>query len=180
MYFLEFPCEAIHSLTSICPVFVVVTNSIFHIVIGVFKLSSSSQFSLSRMHNYKFVHLSQLFNLLAFNCSYNYLWAVISAVTIIFAPLSLILFISVLSLFLLVSLFSHSVEPDSLSPHGLWHARLPCPSASPRACSNSCPLSQWCHSTILPSVIPFSSCLQSFPASESFLMSQLFHIGDPS
>ena len=49
-----------------------------------------------------------------------------------------------------------------------------CPSASPRACSNSCPLNRWCHPTISPSVIPFSSCFQSFPASESFLMSQLF------
>ena len=54
------------------------------------------------------------------------------------------------------------------------HARLPCPSPSPRACSDSCPLSLWCHPTILSSVVPFSSCYQSFPASESFPMSQLF------
>ena len=59
-------------------------------------------------------------------------------------------------------------------PHGLQHARLPCPSSTPVAYSNSCPLSQWCHATILFSVTPFSSCLQSFPASASFLMSQLF------
>ena len=59
-------------------------------------------------------------------------------------------------------------------PHGLQHARLPCPSPSPGACSNSCPLSQWCPPTIPSSVIPFSSCLQSFPASGSFLTSQLF------
>ena len=59
-------------------------------------------------------------------------------------------------------------------PHGLQPTRLPCPSLSPRVCSNSCPLSWWCHPTIPSSVIPFSSCLQSFPASESFLMSQLF------
>ena len=58
-------------------------------------------------------------------------------------------------------LFSPSVVSDSLWPHGLQHARLPCPSPSPRACSNLCPLSWWCHPTISSSVIPFSSCLQS-------------------
>ena len=68
--------------------------------------------------------------------------------------------------------FSHSVVSDSLSPRGLQHARPPCPSAAPKACSNPCPSSWWCHPTILTSVIPFSSCLQSFPASESFPMSQ--------
>ena len=62
-------------------------------------------------------------------------------------------------------------------PHGLQHTRLPCPSPSPGAFSNSCPLSQWCHSTILSSVIPFAPCLQSLPASGSFLMSQLFASG---
>ena len=62
---------------------------------------------------------------------------------------------------------------DSLWPHGLQHSRPPCPSPTPRAYSNPCPSSQWCHPTI-SSVIPFSSCLQSFPASESFPMSQLF------
>ena len=65
-------------------------------------------------------------------------------------------------------LFSHSVVSDSLRPHGPQHARLPCPFPPPRICSNSCPLSRWCHPTILSSVIPFS-CLQSFPASGSFL-----------
>ena len=69
--------------------------------------------------------------------------------------------------------FSHSVVSNSLQPHGLLHARLPCPSPTPGACSNSCPLSRWCHPTISSSVIPFSSCLQSFPASGSFQMSQL-------
>ena len=66
---------------------------------------------------------------------------------------------------------------DSLPPYGLWHARLPCLSPTPRACSNSCPLSWWCYPTISPSVIPFSSCLQSFPASGSFPMSQFFTSG---
>ena len=74
-------------------------------------------------------------------------------------------------------LFSHSVVFGSLWPYELQHARIPCPSWSPGACSNSCPLSQWCHSIILSSVIPFPSCLQSFPASGSFLMSQFFTSG---
>ena len=68
----------------------------------------------------------------------------------------------------------------SLWPHGLHHARLPCPSPTPRACSNSCPLSQWCHPTISSSVVPFSSCPESFPASGSFPMSQFFASGDHS
>ena len=63
---------------------------------------------------------------------------------------------------------------ESLLPHALQHTRLPGSSPSPRACSNSCPLSQWCHPTISSSVVPFSSCLQSFPASGSFPVSQLF------
>ena len=61
---------------------------------------------------------------------------------------------------------------DSLQPHGLQHARLPCPSPILGACSNSCPLSRWCHPTISSSAVSFSSCLQSFPASGSFPMSQ--------
>ena len=68
--------------------------------------------------------------------------------------------------------FSHSVMSDSLRPHGLQCARLPCPSPTPEACSNSCALSWWCHPTISSSVVPFSSCLQSFPASGSFQMSK--------
>ena len=77
-------------------------------------------------------------------------------------------------------LFSGSVLACSLQPHGLQHARLPCPSPSLRACSNSCPLNQWCHPMISSSVIPFSSCLQSFPASGSFPMSWLFASGGRS
>ena len=73
--------------------------------------------------------------------------------------------------------FSCSVVSDSLWPHGPQHTRPPCPSSTPRACSNSCPLRQWCHPTISSSVIPFSSCPQSFPASGSFPMSQLFASG---
>ena len=68
----------------------------------------------------------------------------------------------------------------SLWPHGLQHARLPCTSPTPRAYSNACPLSQWCHPTISSSVMPFSSCPQSFPASGSFQMSQLFASGGQS
>ena len=76
--------------------------------------------------------------------------------------------------------FSHWVVSASLRPHGLQHARLPCPSPTPGACSNSCLLSQWCHPTISSSVIPFSSCLQSFPASGSFPTSQFFTSGGQS
>ena len=76
--------------------------------------------------------------------------------------------------------FSHSVVSDSLWPHGLQHIRLPCPSPNPGACSNSCPLSWWCPPTISSSVNLFSSCLQSFPASRSFLKSQLFISGGQS
>ena len=65
-------------------------------------------------------------------------------------------------------LFSRSIMPDSLWPHGVQHARFPCPSPPPRACSNLCPLSRWSHPTISSSVVPFSSNLQSFPASGSF------------
>ena len=80
--------------------------------------------------------------------------------------------------FLLLS--SHLAVFDSLQPHVLQHTRLPWPSPSPGAWSNSCPLSQWCHPTISSSVVPISSCLQSFPASGSFLMSQLFTSGGQS
>ena len=72
--------------------------------------------------------------------------------------------------------FSCSVMSDSLQPHGLQYARPPCPLPTPRAYSNSCPLSQWCHPTISSPLIPFSS-LQSFPASGSFPMSELFASG---
>ena len=74
-------------------------------------------------------------------------------------------------------LFSHLVMSNSLWPHGLQQGRLLCPSPTPGACSNSCPSGQWCHPTISSSVIPFSSCLQSFPASGSFPMSHLFSLG---
>ena len=76
--------------------------------------------------------------------------------------------------------FSHSVVSDSLWPHGLQQARPPCPSPTPRVYSNSCPLSQWCHPAISSSVIPFFFCLQSFPASGSFQMSQFLASGGQS
>ena len=76
--------------------------------------------------------------------------------------------------------FSCSVVSDSLWPHELQHARPPCPSPSPGVHSNSHPLSCWCHPAISSSVIPFSSCPQSLPASESFPMSQLFASGGQS
>ena len=76
--------------------------------------------------------------------------------------------------------FSHSVVSDYLWPHGLQHARPPSPSSIPEVYSNSCPLSWWCHPTISSSVVPFSSCFQSFPASGSFPMSPFFASGGQS
>ena len=76
--------------------------------------------------------------------------------------------------------FSRSVVSDSLWPHEPQHVRPPCPSPTPGVYSKSCPLSWWCHPTISSSVVPFSSCLQFFPASRSFLMSQFFTSGGQS
>ena len=76
--------------------------------------------------------------------------------------------------------FSCSVTSDSLWPHGSQHARPPCPSPTPGVYSNSCPSSQWCHPAMSSSVVPFSSCPQSLPASGSFPMSQLFAWGGQS
>ena len=73
--------------------------------------------------------------------------------------------------------FNRSIMSNSLRLHGLQHTRPSCPSSTPRVYSNSCPLSQWCHPTISSSVVPFSSCLQSFPASGSFQMSWFFTSG---
>ena len=76
--------------------------------------------------------------------------------------------------------FSCSVVSDSLQSHGLQYVRPPCPSPTPGVYSNSCPLSQWCHPTISCSLVPFSSCPQSFPTSGSFPMSQFFASGGQS
>ena len=81
---------------------------------------------------------------------------------------------------LILLLFSCWVMSDSLQPHGLQHTRLPSPSPSPGTCSNSCPLSHWCHLDMSSSVIPFSSYLQSFPTSGTFLMSWIFALGGQS
>ena len=81
---------------------------------------------------------------------------------------------------LLLLLFNCQVMSNSLQPHGLQHTIPPCPSPSLRVCSSSCPLNPWCHPTISSSVTLFSSCLQYFPASGSFLMSQLFESGGQS
>ena len=89
------------------------------------------------------------------------------------------LFLKVQKIINSVLQLSCSAVSDSV-PHGLQHTRPPCPSTTPRVHSNSCPSSQWCHPTISSSVIPISSCLQSFPASRSFLMSQFFSSGGQS
>ena len=75
------------------------------------------------------------------------------------------------------SQFTCSVVSNSLQPHGLHHARPPCPSPTPGACLNSCPSSRWCHPAITSFVVPFSSCLQSLPASGSFPLNQFFTSG---
>ena len=95
----------------------------------------------------------------------------------IFMPLNILYFTQ--NLFPSVQ-FSHSVVSNSLWPHGLQHTRPLCPTPTPGAYSNSCPSSRWCHPTISSSVIPFSSHLQSFPASGSFQLSQLFTSGGQS
>ena len=97
-------------------------------------------------------------------------------------PLGLLIssfFLAVMTLISSVQ-FSHSDMSDSLQPHRLQHSRPPCPSPTPGAYPNSSPLSQWCHPTISSSLIPFSSCLQSFPASGAFQMSQLLASGGQS
>ena len=76
--------------------------------------------------------------------------------------------------------FSHSVMSNSLQPHGLQHVRLSCSSPTPGTYTNSCPSSQGCHPTISSSVVPFFSCLKSFPASGSFQMNQFFALGSQS
>ena len=83
-------------------------------------------------------------------------------------------------IYICINQFSHSAVSDSFWPHRLQHVRLPCPSPTPRAYSNSCPSRRWCHPTISPSVVPFSSYLQSFPASGSFPRSQFFTSGGQS
>ena len=93
----------------------------------------------------------------------------------------LIFIIRTLQFCIIVSVqFSRSVVSNSLRPHGLQHARPPCPSPTPGVCSNLCPLSRWCHPPISSSVVPFFSCLQSFPVSGSFQMSQFFTSGSQS
>ena len=85
-----------------------------------------------------------------------------------------------LSIYMYVYVCAKLLQSESLRPHGLQHARPPCPSPTPGVCSNSCPSSRWCDPTISSSVVPFSSCLQSFPTSGSFPMSQVFPSGSQS
>ena len=101
-------------------------------------------------------------------CQFCFRWSLVACVSLLSREAGLLL------------LFSHSVVSNSLRPHGLQHASLPCPSPSPRVCSNSCPSSWWWHPTISSSVLPFSSCPQSLPASECFPMSQFFTSGGQS
>ena len=101
--------------------------------------------------------------------------------TICWKRLSSLLWIAIAPLPSISSVqFSCAVTSDSLWPYGLQHARFPCPSPTPGACSNSCPSCWWCHPTISSSVVPFFSCFQSFLASGSFPMSQFFASGGQS
>ena len=113
---------------------------------------------------------------------YNHLQTTVGAhlLGLMFHPLPFWLALHFFLLHFFLLLFSHLVVSDFLWSHGLQYARLSCPSLSPGACSNVCPLSWWCHPTISSSVVPFSSCLQSFPASGSFLLSQFFPSGGQS
>ena len=90
------------------------------------------------------------------------------------------IFVEKVILFFKLVQFSCSVVSDSLWPHGLWHARPPCSSSTPRVYPNSCPLSRWCHPTISSSIIPYCSHLQYFPASRSFQKGQFFASGGQS
>ena len=99
------------------------------------------------------------------NQRYSYLKILVSFLTHKITTLAILFAISVQ--------FSRSVVSDSLRPHELQHTRLPCPSQTPRIYSNSCPSSRWCHPVITSSIVPFSSCHQSLPASESFTTSQV-------
>ena len=110
-------------------------------------------------------------NLLTLPCSRDFLWLLPCTASI--SPTSELLQFSWVQ-------FSHSVMSDSLRPHESQHARLPCPSPTPGVHSDSCPSSQWCNPAISSSVVPFSSCPQSLPASESFPKSQLFAWGGQS
>ena len=93
----------------------------------------------------------------------------------------IICFLYLWTLALLASLqFSSAAESDYLGPHGLQHSKFLCPSPSLRTCSNSCPLSWWCYPSIFSSILSFSSCFQSFPASGSFPVSQFFASGGQS
>ena len=100
----------------------------------------------------------------------------------LFPSTSMYLFLAFTLLLLptLSTQFSRSVMSDSWRPHGLQHAMLPCPSPTPRVCSNLCPSSQQCHPTISSSVVHFSSCHQYFPTSRSFPISQFFSISGQS
>ena len=108
-----------------------------------------------------------MFNHLCYSVSCNNRWPVCS---------SIIYSLHVCS----VSQFSCSIMSNSLQPHALQHSRLPCPSPTPKTYSNSCPSSRLCHPTISSSLVPFSFCLQSFPASGSFPISQFFTSGGQS
>jgi len=153
-------------------------------------------FGIQLFHNYRtisifisYIHLKVVFLIRIYLFQLNFENFVIEFMisSLLFSPMSVILkFMSSFSFLTLFSVqfssvqFSCSVVSDSLRPHELQHARPPCPSPTLRVHPNSCALSRWCHPAISSSVIPFSSCPQSLPASQSFPMSQLFIWGGQS
>ena len=141
------------------------THDLEHLFMGIF---ASGKYLLVK-HLFRsltyFFNLVVCFMLMSFKSSLYYLDKNHSSIRS---------FANIFSKSVVFSSVRHSVMSNSLQPHGLQHTRLPSPSLTPGACSSSCPSSWWCHPTISSSVIPFSSCLQSFPASGSFLVSQFF------
>ena len=149
-------------------------------------LASKSQEPIPRIniHIYISIYISiYIYLLYPMRISYMYVYIYMHIYTYHLYPM----YISYIYIYLYAYIYILSVQFSSnaqsyltLQPHGLQHTRLPCPSSTPGACSNSRPLSWWCHPTVSSSVISFSSCPQSFPASGSFLMSQFFASGDQS
>ena len=143
-----------------------------------------------------FVHLCLFFSISALHCTFplslhfcpyftslslSCLPSLLLFLLLSLCPVSLLFSLLCTLVSLLITTRSvSSVVSNSLLPHGLQHARFPCPSPTPKACSNSCPWNRWCYPTITYSVIPFSSCLQSFPIAGSFPMSQFIAWGGQS
>ena len=155
------------------------------IAFKLYALSAKAQFSCSVLSNSLRPHGYLLWWWFSFSLQLNKI-CIFYFIFKIKVLLKQLVFLYVCQIFFLkISLgwqvqFSHSVLSDSLRPHEPQHTRPPCPSPTPGVHPNPCPLSRWCHPTILSSVVPFSSCPQTFPASGSFPRSQFFELGGQS